>query len=361
MPHYRSILSEELEKKSKPLSRLLYTNGEKFTMRACLLTAIRQPLEFREVPRPQPRAGELLIRVSTCALCRTDLHIFEGELEAPHLPLILGHQIVGEVATTGKGVTGFKRGDRVGVAWLAKSCGQCIYCEEGRENLCDHAEFTGFHRPGGLADYCVADAAFVFPLPSSYNSTEVAPLLCAGMIGYRSLRLIGNAKRIGFYGFGAAAHLLIQVARHQKKSIYVFTRPGDLAGQHRAMQLGANWAGDSKTTAPDLLDAALIFAPVGELVPAALKALRKGGEVVCAGIHMSDIPSFPYSILWGERSVRSVANLTREDGREFLRVAPEIPIRPEITLYPFEETNRALQDLKAGLLKGSAVISIHSP
>lgn len=327
-------------------------------MRALVLEEIGKPLRIRELPTPKPSKGEILIEVAACAICRTDLHIVDGELIPPHLPLILGHQIVGKVVKMGPDASRFKKGDRVGVAWLGQSCGRCIYCEEGKENLCDKARFTGFHLQGGLAQYCVADERFAYDLPEGYSDFEAAPLLCAGMIGYRSLRMTQNAKKIGFYGFGASAHLLTQIAVHQNRSIYAFTRKGDVAGQNKAMLLGAKWAGDSLTPPPVELDAAIIFAPVGELVPIALRAVRKGGEVICAGIHMSDIPSFPYEILWGERVLRSVANLTRADGEELLALAPKVPIKPQISIYALEDAEKAMGDLRAGRIEGSAVIKV---
>lgn len=327
-------------------------------MRALVLEKIGQPLQLRELSKPKPEQDEVLIKVSACALCRTDLHIIDGELSPPHLPLILGHQVVGRVEALGPGKTNLKVGDRVGVPWLGKTCGHCEYCAEKRENLCEKAEFTGFHRQGGLAEYCVADSHFVFPLPERYSDVEVAPLLCAGMVGYRSYKMIGNAKRIGFYGFGASAHLLIQIATYQKRSVFAFTRKGDTKNQASALALGAKWAGDSETAPPELLDAAILFAPAGELVPTALRAVKKGGVVVCAEIHMSDIPSFPYEILWGERVLRSVANLTRQDGEELLALAPKIPIKTQYALYKLEEAENAIKDLREGRVEGSAVIQI---
>lgn len=329
-------------------------------MRALVLEKIGQPLQIKEINNPTPKEQEILIQVSACALCRTDLHIIAGELVPPKFPLILGHQIVGYVAELGSHVTQFSIGDRVGVPWLGYSCGKCQYCKKEKENLCDEALFTGFHLQGGLAEYCTADARFVFSLPKIYDDCRIAPLLCAGMIGYRSMKMADNAQSIGFYGFGAAAHLLIQIATYQNRKVYVFTKKGDRVGQAKALEHGATWAGDSETVSPHLLEAAIIFAPVGNLVPQALRSLQKGGEVICAGIHMSDIPSFPYKTLWGERVIRSVANLTRRDGQELLAIAPKIPIRPEITIYPLERTNEALQDLQKGEIAGSAVIEIAS-
>jgi propanol-preferring alcohol dehydrogenase len=322
-------------------------------MKALILEKSKAPLKLIDLPRPTPRSGEILIQVHACAICRTDLHILDGELIPPHFPLILGHQIVGRVASPSKR---FAENARVGVPWLGKSCGHCSYCTENKENLCDTGQFTGFNRNGGLAEYCVADENFVFALPERYSDVEAAPLLCAGMLGYRSYKKAGAGKRLGFYGFGAAAHLLIQVAVYEKREVYAFTRKGDLKGQEEALKRGAIWAGDSETAPPEKLDAAIIFAPVGSLVPAALAAVRKGGRVVCAGIHMSDIPSFPYTILWGERSICSVANLTRADGKEFLALAEKVGIRPEVITYTLEQANQAFSDFRSGKLQGSAVI-----
>jgi len=315
-------------------------------------------LNIREIPDPKPTGHQLLLKVSACALCRTDLHILDGELTPPHFPLILGHQVVGTVAALGPDAARYPVGARVGVAWLGSSCGRCDYCSSGFENLCDNAQFTGFDLNGGLATYCVADERFVYPLPATYSDETAAPLLCAGMIGYRSLKLTGDAKTIGFYGFGSAAHLLTPAALYQKRTVYAFTRPGDKEGQRQALALGAAWAGDSTEIPPQLLDAAIIFAPVGALVPLALKAVKKGGSVVCAGIHMSDIPSFPYSLLWGERVLRSVANLTRKDGNEWLDLAPRVPIRPKVTVYPLERTFDAFDAIRSGKIDGSAVIKL---
>ena len=311
------------------------------------------PLIFRELAQPEPQKGQVRIKVKACSICRTDLHILDQELPPPSFPLILGHQIVGETETDS---TRFKKGELVGVPWLGKTCGTCFYCKRGDENLCDNPTFTGYTINGGFAEYCVADEQFIFPLPKDYSPTQAAPLLCAGMIGYRSLKMAGDAKKIGFYGFGAAAHLLIQVARYQKQDVFAFTRKGDTHSQEVAKKLGAVWAKSSEDTPPEELDAAIIFAPIGPLIPTALKAVRKGGSVICAGIHMSDIPSFPYQILWGERIVRSVANLTRKDGEEFLALAPKIPIQTDVKTYPLDQVNQALQDLKDGKLSGSAVI-----
>lgn len=327
-------------------------------MKAMLFKSAGKPLELQKVPAPEPSDGQLLIQVSACGICRTDLHILDGDLDKPNLPLIPGHQIVGTVRKIGKKVTGFQVGDKVGVPWLGKTCGSCEFCNSGRENLCDDGRFTGYHLNGGFAEYTVADARFCFSIPADYPDVQAAPLLCAGLIGYRSLRMTGGARKLGFYGFGSSAHILTQVAQYQDKKVYAFTRPGDERGQAFARGRGAVWAGGSDEFPPDKLDAAIIFAPVGPLVPQALKALKKGGRVVCAGIHMSDIPSFPYNILWEERSIRSVANLTRRDGTEFLELAPKIPIRSEVTTYPLAEANKALEDLREGNFDGSAVLRI---
>jgi len=328
-------------------------------MRAMLLDAPGRPLRLARVPDPSPGPGQLLIRVGACGVCRTDLHVVDGELTEPKLPLIPGHQIVGTVAGVGPHANRFTIGDRVGVPWLGGSCRHCRDCRSGHENLCDHALYTGFQLDGGFAELCLADEQFTFPIPAGYPDLQAAPLLCAGLIGYRSLRLAGDADALGFYGFGSAAHILIQVARHQHRKVYAFTRPGDDDSQRFARSLGAAWAGSSDQMPPEPLDAAIIFAPVGDLVPVALKAVRAGGTVVCAGIHMSDIPSFPYSILWGERVLRSVANLTRRDGKEFLALAPKVPVRTEVHPYPLENTNQALEDLRHGRLTGSAVVVIN--
>lgn len=328
-------------------------------MRAMVLEKQRGPLTMKMVARPIPNDGEVLIHVRACAVCRTDLHVLDGDLKEPKLPLILGHQIVGVVEEVGKTVHNINIGDRIGVPWLGKSCMCCKYCLEGRENLCDQALYTGYQKDGGYAEYCVADAQFCFPLPPNLSDIQAAPLLCAGLIGYRSYRMTGTAQKIGFYGFGAAAHILIQLALYEGKDVYAFTREGDLKGQAFAKKLGAAWVGHSGEMPPEKLDAAIIFAPVGSLVPAALRAIDKGGVVVCAGIHMSDIPSFPYSILWEERVLRSVANLTRKDGLEFLEFAAKIPIKTEVTTYSLEQVNEALADLSDGCLNGSAVIVIN--
>jgi propanol-preferring alcohol dehydrogenase len=318
----------------------------------------REPLRLREVPVPAPGPGQVLLRVHACGICRTDLHIVDGELTEPKLPLIPGHQIVADVVQVGTDVTNLTTGDRVGVPWLGWTDGTCKYCLSGRENLCDSARFTGYQIDGGYADYTVADSRFCLPIPDGYHDLQAAPLLCAGLIGFRCLRMAGDAPKIGFYGFGSAAHILIQVARHRGQRIYAFTRPGDKAGQEFAAELGADWVGGSDTLPPEPLDAAIIFAPAGELVPQALRAVGKGGTVVCGEIHMSDIPTFPYSILWGERVVRSVANLTRADGEEFLRLAPTIPIHTQVKVYALEQANEALDDLRSGRFRGGAVLSI---
>jgi alcohol dehydrogenase, propanol-preferring len=327
-------------------------------MRAMVLRNAGRPLKLAELPLPEAAAGQLRVRVEACAVCRTDLHIVDGELPDPKLPLVLGHQIVGVVDQVGEGVERVGLGDRVGIPWLGWTDGECRYCRSGRENLCDRARFTGYDLGGGFAEAAVADSRYCFPLPAEYPSLHAAPLLCAGLIGYRALRLAGDAERLGLYGFGAAAHLIVQVARWQGRRVFAFTRAGDVDGQEFARSLGAEWAGASGDDPPEPLDAALIFAPVGELVPTALRALAKGGTVVCAGIHMSDIPSFPYELLWGERSVRSVANLTRRDGQEFLELAPRVPVRTEIEPFPLEAANEALAQLRGGIIRGAAVIAI---
>jgi propanol-preferring alcohol dehydrogenase len=316
------------------------------------------PLRLEEVRAPSPGPDQVLLKVHACGICRTDLHIVDGELTEPKLQLIPGHMIVGEVVEAGSSVANLRIADRVGVPWLGWTDGDCKYCRSGRENLCDRALFTGYQIDGGYADYAVADSRYCLPIPEGYHDLQAAPLLCAGLIGYRCLRTAGDAPRLGFYGFGSAAHILIQVAKHRGQRIYAFTRPGDKAAQNFAAELGADWVGDSDTAPPEPLDAAIIFAPAGELVPAALRAVGKGGIVVCGGIHMSDIPSFPYSILWGERSVQSVANLTRADGEEFLRLAPTIPIHTQVHVYQLEQANEALDDVREGRLRGSAVLSM---
>ena len=325
-------------------------------MKAMVFEGSGKPLALREVTTPRPDAHEVLIEVRACAVCRTDLHIVDGELPRPKLPLILGHEIVGVVAGLGEKVARIKLGDRVGVPWLGWTCGVCEFCRTGRENLCDKARFTGYDIDGGFAQFTVADERFCFPLPALYADVEAAPLLCAGLIGYRSLRLAGEGRRLGIYGFGAAAHIVAQVARHLGWEIYAFTRPGDVAAEAFARECGAAWTGGSLTPPPEPLDAALIFAPVGALVPAALHALAKGGTVVCGGIHMSDIPAFPYADLWEERMIRSVANLTRRDAEEFLALAPKVPVRARAIAYPLERANEALEDLRFGRISGAAVL-----
>jgi propanol-preferring alcohol dehydrogenase len=325
-------------------------------MQAMVLDAPGQPLRQAELAIPEPQAGQLLLRVEACAVCRTDLHIVDGELPDPRLPLVPGHEIVGTVVALGAGVRDIAPGTRVGVPWLGWTCGSCEYCLTGRENLCPSARFTGYQIDGGYAGYTVADARFATSLPVEFDPLQAAPLLCAGLIGYRSLRMTGDARRLGLYGFGAAAHLIAQVAAWQGREVYAFTRTGDTRGQAFARKLGAVWAGGSGESPPELLDAAIIFAPVGPLVPAALAAVRPGGTVVCGGIHMSDIPSFPYSLLWGERVIRSVANLTRADAREFMELAPQVPVRSTVTTYALAEANRALADLREGRLEGAAVL-----
>ncbi len=309
-----------------------------------------------DVAKPKPDAGQLLVRLSACAVCRTDLHIVDGELPDPKLPLIPGHQIVGHIEQVGTGVEKFSIGNRVGIPWLGWTDGKCVYCRSNRENLCDRARFTGYTIDGGYGEFVVADARFCFHLPEQYDDVDIAPLLCAGMLGYRSYRKTGDARRLGIYGFGNAAHLIAQIAIYQGREIFAFTRPGDKAGQESARKLGTTWAGGSDEMPPEKLDAAIVFAPVGELVPLALRALAKGGIVVCGGIHMSDIPSFPYADLWGERTICSVANLTRRDGEEFLEIAPRVPVRTETEIFPLEEANTALDRFRAGKLKGTAVL-----
>ena len=327
-------------------------------MRAMLLRAAGAPLEPAELPQPMPERDQLRIRVQTCGVCRTDLHVADGELPNPKLPLVLGHQIVGVVDEAGAEAERFAQGDRVGVPWLGWTCGECRYCRSGRENLCDRARFTGYQLDGGYAEEAVADARFCFPIPSPYPDLQAAPLLCAGLIGYRALRFTGDAERLGLYGFGASAHVIAQVARAQGRRLFAFTRGGDEEGQEFARSLGVEWAGASEERPPEELDAAIIFAPVGALVPLALGAVAKGGVVVCAGIHMSDIPSFPYDLLWGERVIRSVANLTRRDGEEFLPLAPQVPVHSEVEVFPLAEANAALDQLRAGTIKGAAVLQV---
>ncbi len=328
-------------------------------MRAMVLDRAGEPLQWREVSRPVPDSGELLLRVRACGVCRTDLHVTDGDLSNPKFPLILGHEIVGTVVSSGDAVTAYREGDRVGVPWLGWTCGTCMYCQSDRENLCERARFTGYQIDGGYADYTVADARFCFPIPDGYADHEAAPLLCAGLIGYRSLVAAGDAERLGIYGFGAAAHIIAQVCRHQGRRVFAFTRPGDRKGQAFAKNLGAEWTGGSDEHPPQTLDAAIIFAPVGDLIPTALRHTAPGGTVVCAGIHMTDIPSFPYSILWGERVVRSVANLTRRDGEAFLRIAQEAAVRTEIQPYDLPQANEALDDLRRGRVRGAAVLVVN--
>jgi alcohol dehydrogenase, propanol-preferring len=316
----------------------------------------RRPLREAELADPQPAPGQVLVRVHACGVCRTDLHVVDADLPDPKLPLVPGHQIVGEVVEAGEGAERFGPGQRVGIPWLGWTCGECRYCRSGRENLCERALFTGYQLDGGYAEVAVADERYAFPVPDGYEDLQAAPLLCAGLIGYRSLRLCGDAERLGLYGFGASAHIICQVAAYQGRRVYAVTRSGDESGQAFARELGATWAGAADDL-PEELDAAIIFAPVGDLVPAALRALAPGGTVVCAGIHMSDIPSFPYEILWGERTLRSVANLTRRDGEEFLQLAPRVPVQTRVTQYALAEANRALDDLRAGRVRGAAVLT----
>jgi alcohol dehydrogenase, propanol-preferring len=316
----------------------------------------RRPLRDAEVQDPRPGNGQVLVRVQTCGVCRTDLHVVDGDLPDPKLPLIPGHQIVGEIVKAGEGAERFEAGRRVGIPWLGWTCGECRYCRSGRENLCVRARFTGYDLDGGYAELAVADERYAFPVPDGYEDLQAAPLLCAGLIGYRSLRFCGDAERLGLYGFGASAHIICQAAVHQGRRVYAITRSGDEAGQAFARELGAAWAGAADDL-PEELDAAIIFAPAGELVPVALRALAPGGTIVCAGIHMTDIPSFPYEILWGERTLRSVANLTRRDGEEFLELAPLVPVRTRVTEYPLAGANQALDDLRAGRVRGAAVLT----
>ena len=325
-------------------------------MKAMLMESPGSPLVLRHIATPQPGPGQLLVRVRACAVCRTDLHVLDGELRQPKLPLVPGHEIVGTVEALGADVQGFQRGDRVGIPWLGWTCGTCSLCLSGRENLCDAAKFTGYTLDGGYAEYTVADARFCFPLPASMDAVTAAPLLCAGLIGHRCLIKTGDARRLGLYGFGAAAHIVIQVARHQGREVYAFTRSGDVTAQEFARRLGAAWAGASDEAPPHKLDAAIIFAPAGELVPRALRSLEKGGTVVCGGIHMSDIPSFPYADLWHERSICSVANLTRRDAHEFLVLAPQVPVVTQTQTFPLEAANEALACLREGRLTGAAVL-----
>jgi propanol-preferring alcohol dehydrogenase len=325
-------------------------------MRAMVLNALRQPLECVELPDRQPGPGQIRVKIGACGVCRTDLHVVDGELPDPHLPIIPGHEIVGRVDALGAGVHGLAIGERVGVPWLGHTCGTCPYCRAGRENLCDHPLFTGYTRDGGFATSAIVDANYAFPLGETLSDVSLAPLLCAGLIGWRSLKIAGDAKSLGLYGFGAAAHIVAQIARWQDRAVYAFTRPGDTATQAFARSLGACWAGGSDAMPPEKLDAAIIFATDGALVPLALQAVRKGGRVVCAGIHMSNIPAFPYSLLWEERQILSVANLTRQDGLDFLRLAPGMGIVTRTTTYPLAQANMALADLRAGRFEGAAVL-----
>jgi len=324
-------------------------------MKAMVLDSPGTPLREAELPAPEPGPGRVVVAVDACGVCRTDLHVVDGELPDPKLPLVPGHQVVGRVVEPGER---FAVGARVGIPWLGWTCGECRYCLSGRENLCDRARFTGYQLDGGYAELVAADERFCFPVPKGYDDLQAAPLLCAGLIGYRSLRLAGDAERLGLYGFGASAHIVTQVARHEGRRVFAFTRAADDGAQAFARELGAVWAGDALSPAPEELDAAIVFAPVGELVPAALAAVAKGGAVVCAGIHMSDIPSFPYELLWGERVVRSVANLTRRDGEEFLELAPRVPVRTEVEAFRLEEANEALGGLRAGEIRGAAVLAV---
>jgi propanol-preferring alcohol dehydrogenase len=325
-------------------------------MKAMILDTQNQPLRLTELPRPKPVAAEILLKVHACGVCRTDLHVIDGDLRQPKLPLILGHEIVGTVVERGPQAERFAIGQRVGVPWLAHTCGQCRYCASGRENLCDAAEFTGYTLNGGYAEFALADQRYCFSLPDIYSDAESAPLLCAGLIGYRALIATGSAKRIGIYGFGASAHIISQVAHWQGREVFAFTKPGDIEGQHFAYDLGAVWAGDSGTAPPLELDAAILFAPVGALIPQALSHITKGGTLVCAGIHMSPIPEFPYELIWGERSIRSIANLTRRDGEEFLAIAPQARVRSVVKTFPLVEANEAIQQLRAGRVQGAAVL-----
>jgi propanol-preferring alcohol dehydrogenase len=325
-------------------------------MKAMVLDRPGALLRLAERPVPPPGLGQVLVKVAACGVCRTDLHVVDGDLREPRLPIVPGHEIVGRVAAVGEGVTRFAVGARVGIPWLGHTCGACFYCRTGRENLCDRPGFTGYQIDGGYAEFAVANAAYTFPIPDGYSDAEAAPLLCAGLIGYRALRAAGEADRLGLYGFGAAAHIVAQIARHQGRRIFAFTRPSDAAAQGFARALGAEWAGGSDETPPEVLDAAIIFAPVGALVPVALRAVRKGGTVVLAGIHMSEIPAMPYEILWGERVVRSVANLTRRDAEEFLALAPKVPVRTHVVTFPLSEANVALARLRGGELTGAAVL-----
>ncbi len=314
------------------------------------------PLVLKELEIPKPNANQVLIKVKACAVCRTDIHIFDGELSEPKLPLVLGHEIVGEIVELGDSVKGLNKGDLIGVPWLGETCDTCRYCKLGKENLCDSAKFTGYQIDGGYAEYAVANSKYCFKMPKDYSAINAAPLLCAGLIGYRSYKMTGKSEKIGLYGFGAAAHIIAQVAVFEGKELYAFTKPGDAETQNFALTLGCKWAGDSDKLPPDELDSAIIFAPAGSLVPAALKAVSKGGTVVCAGIHMSDIPSFSYDLLWGEREIKSVANLTRKDGEEFFNIAPKVPVKTEVETFALEQANGALEKLRNGKINGAAVL-----
>lgn len=329
-------------------------------MRAMLLDAPGKPLRLAHLPVPHPGLGEALVKVEACGVCRTDLHVVDGELPQPKLPLVPGHEIVGRIAALGEGVAQFRIGERVGIPWLGWTCGDCRFCRAGKENLCEAALFTGYTRDGGYAEFVAADARYCFPLAESCDAAAAAPLLCAGLIGYRSLRMAGEGKMLGLYGFGAAAHIVVQLARHEGWRLFAFAKPGDEAAKRFALSLGAEWAGGSDEAPPELLDAAIIYAPAGPLVPAALKAVAPGGRVVCAGIHMSDIPSFPYDILWRERSIHSVANLTRSDGEEFLALAPKVPVVTTVETLPLEQANEALARLREGRLTGAAVLVMNA-
>ena len=327
-------------------------------MKAMVLEIQGVPLRLKEIRIPAPGPSQVLVKVNACGVCRTDLHVVDGDLPSPKLPLVPGHEIVGTVEAKGKGATKYHEGDRVGIPWLGHTCGECTYCSMGMENLCEDPLFTGYTLDGGFAQFAICDEGFCFPVPDRYSDAHAAPLLCAGLIGYRSYRMTGEAERLGLYGFGAAAHILIQLAIGQDRRVYAFTRSGDSQGQQFALSLGAAWAGGSLDSPPEKLDAAIIFAPVGGLVPAALRAVRKGGLVVCAGIHMSDIPSFPYRILWEERIVRSVANLTRSDGEEFMKLVSRLPIHTRVQEFPLEKANEALEALRMGMIEGAAVLII---
>lgn len=327
-------------------------------MRAMVMHRAGAPLELGELPQPRPGPAQVLVRVRACAVCRTDLHVLDGDLREPKLPLVLGHEIVGEIVERGAEVGGLRDGERVGIPWLGGICGNCAHCREGRENLCDKARFTGYQIDGGFAEYALVDHRFAFPIPKTYSDVSAAPLLCAGLIGLRSYRLCPGAGSVGLYGFGAAAHIIAQIALWEGREVYAFTRPGDLNGQEFARSLGAVWSGPSTEVPPDPLDAAIIFAPAGPLVPAALRAVRKGGVVVCAGIHMSEIPAFPYALLWGERCLRSVANLTRRDGIELFELAPRVPVRTSVEVFALEQANEALDRLRHGAIEGAAVLRI---